>query len=281
MDKITLKANAKINLTLNITGRREDGYHLVSMLMQSVDFGDIVEIEKADGIFLSCGNKDVPDDERNVAFKAAKLFFETCKINGGARIKITKNIPVSAGLAGGSSDAATVLKGLNELYSAGKSERELMDIGVKIGADVPYCIMGKTALAEGIGEILTQVSSFDGVVVCLAKPNFPVSTPQAYKEIDNKESLGFADNNAVIKAIKEKNVKDVCKGFFNVFEEVISKSHPEIEEIKKTMLDCGALGALMSGSGPSVFGIFENEDDAEKAQSLLKNKMFCVVTKTV
>lgn len=281
MDKITLNANAKINLTLDITGRRDDGYHFVSMIMQSVDLCDVVEIERAEEISIVADSSEIPTDEKNIAFKAAKLFFENYDINGGAKIKINKNIPVCAGLAGGSTDAAAVLKGLNELYETKKSREELMELGLKIGADVPYCIMGKTALAEGIGEKLTEIAPFKDVIICLAKPNFPVSTPQAYAKIDSKPLLKHPDNEKVIEFIKNGNLKGVCGEMVNVFEEVMKGEHPEIEEIKDVMMRCGALGALMSGSGPSVYGVFENIADAKKAESILKEKMFCTVTKTV
>ncbi len=281
MDKITLSANAKINLTLDVTGKREDGYHFVSMIMQSVDLSDTVEIEKAEKISLSSDSADIPNDEKNIAFKAAKLFFENCGIKGGAKIRITKRIPVCAGLAGGSTDAAAVLKGLNLLYNTEKTEKELMEMGLKLGADVPYCIMGKTALAEGIGEKLTPVAHFKDVIICLAKPDFSISTPQAYADIDSKPLEKHPDNQKMIAAITENDLKGVCSEMVNVFEDVTCKRHPEIEQIKKVMLDCGALGALMSGSGPSVYGVFDSTANAEKAKNLLKDKMFCTVTKTV
>ncbi len=281
MNKTVLKANCKINLTLDVTGKREDGYHLVSMIMQSLDLCDTVEITKSDKISVFCDKGEVPCDESNIAFKAAKLFFKKNNIEGGAEIKITKRIPVAAGLAGGSADGAAVLKGLNDLYETNKSENELMEAGLEIGADVPFCIMGGTALAEGIGEILTPLKPFENVVVCLAKPNFSVSTPKAYGEIDRTPPKNHPDNKRVIRAIEEGNLKEVCNGLINVFEEVTRKEHPEIDEIKNVMLSKGALGAAMSGSGPSVYGIFDSVEKAQDACNALKEKMFCTVTKTV
>ena len=281
MNKITLDANAKINLSLDVTGRREDGYHFVSMVMQSVSLCDRVELEKADEIVLETDSGEIPADESNIAYKAAKLFVEKYGIDGGVKIKIEKNIPVCAGLAGGSTDAAAVLKGLNLLYGLGLTEEELMETGLKLGADVPFCIMGGTALAEGIGEKLTGIASFKDVIICLAKPDFSVSTPQAYKDIDSKPVEKHPDNQKMIAAIEKRDIKGVCSEMVNVFEEVMRDKHPQIEEIKRVMKTCGATGTLMSGSGPSVYGVFESAENAEKAESLLKEKMFCKVIKTV
>ena len=281
MNKITLDANAKINLSLDVTGRREDGYHFVSMVMQSVSLCDRVELEKAEEIILETDSGEIPADESNIAYKAAALFIEKYGIDGGVKIKIEKNIPVCAGLAGGSTDAAAVLKGLNLLYGLDLTEEELMETGLKLGADVPFCIMGGTALAEGIGEKLTRIAPFKDVIICLAKPDFPVSTPQAYKEIDSKPLEKHPDNKKMITAIENRDLKDVCSEMLNVFEEVMRDKHPQIEEIKRVMKTCGATGTLMSGSGPSVYGIFESAENAEKAESLLKDKMFCKVIKTV
>ncbi len=266
-----INANAKINLALDVTGRRPNGYHDVCMIMQEVSLCDNIEIisDSSGKISLELINSDLPCDEGNIAVKAAKVFFEKTGINGGCKIILKKNIPVCAGLGGGSSDAAAVLNALNEIYSFPLSKSELLDLGLTLGADVPFCIMGKTALAEGIGEVLTQISSKLKGWVCIIKPDIDISTPLAYKAIDSC-TYPHPDIRKCVEAIENDDVESFVKNSGNVFEYVCCDVHPEINEIKNHLLNSGAFFAMMSGSGPSVFGIFENKTDAELAFSSYK-----------
>lgn len=261
-----INANAKINLALDVTGKRDDGYHDVCMIMQEVGLCDKIEIipNTTGEISLEVINSNLPCDESNIAVRAAKLFFEKAGIDGGCKITLEKNIPVCAGLGGGSSDGAAVLKALNEIYSFSLSEAELLELGLKLGADVPFCVMGKTALAEGIGEVLTPVSSLLKGWVCIIKPDIDISTPLAYKAIDNC-TYPHPNISECVKAIENGDIETFVKNSGNVFEVVCRDVHPEINEIKNHLLNSGAFFAMMSGSGPSVFGIFENKSDAQRA----------------
>ncbi len=259
-------ANAKINLSLDVTGRLPNGYHEVSMLMQEVSLCDVIDIEKTDDdkISLTVTNSDLPGDESNIAYRAARLFFEKTKIDGGCSIYMEKHIPVCAGLGGGSADGAAVLKGLNKLCSNPLCTEELMELGLSLGADVPFCIMGKTALAEGIGEKLTPIESKLKCFAALIKPEINISTPQAYKAIDSV-SFPHPDTLGCIKALKNGDARELslCSG--NAFEYVCSPVYKEIDIIKNHMLSKGAMFSMMSGSGPTVFGLFENKADAQSA----------------
>lgn len=268
MEELKLEAFAKINLSLDVIGKKSNGYHEVRMIMQQVDLKDNIYIKERDeGIKIECTNPKVPTDSSNLVYKAYDIIKRKFNINKGVEIKIEKNIPMAAGLAGGSSDCAQVLIGLNKLWNLGLSEKELMEIGVKIGADVPYCIMGGTALAEGIGEKLTKIKGLKEGHILLAKPNIDVSTAYVYKNLEISEIKKHPDIDKIIKDI-EKDIYSLSKDMVNVLETVTIKKHPEIKKIKEEMIFNGALGSLMSGSGPTVFGIF---DDIDKAKECKKN----------
>lgn len=282
---IKLKANAKINLTLDILGKRADGYHEVAMVMQSVGLFDEVSLTKTDeGISLFIDVPDLPTDENNLAVRAARLFFDEQNIKGGVRIEIKKNIPVAAGLAGGSTDAAAVIKGLNELYDTHLRDEELCKLGEKIGSDVPFCIMGGTMLATGRGEVLKRLKPMSECFVVLAKPQVSVSTAWAYKTYDASPATEHPDNEALIKAIEEDDFSGVCKLLVNVLEEVTKKEHEEIDEYKRIMKENGATACLMSGSGPTVFALTKDKETAEKIAEKIKkstNPQAVHVVKTV
>ena len=263
------KTPAKINLTLDVTGKLENGYHTLSMIMQSIDVCDELSFEKtADETILFSMNKELPDKipaEKNLVYKAAKLMKNTFKIDGGFKIHLTKNIPAAAGLAGGSSDCAATLIGINELCGLGLDIEKLCEIGVKLGADVPFCIRKGTMLAEGIGEILTPLTPLTGIPVLLIKPNISISTPYVYKHLKLNELDYHPDNKAVISYIKDKNIKKIAASLSNVLETVTIPENPIIAELKRYLTEIGAIGSLMSGSGPTTFGIFKNMETAKKA----------------
>ena len=268
------KTPAKINLTLDVTGKLENGYHTLSMIMQSIDVCDELSFEKtADETILFSMNKDLPDKipaEKNLVYKAAKLMKATFKIDGGFKIHLTKNIPAAAGLAGGSSDCAATLIGINELCGLGLDIEKLCEIGVKLGADVPFCIRKGTMLAEGIGEILTPLAPLTGIPVLLIKPNISISTPYVYKHLKLNELDYHPDNKAVISYIKDNNIKKIAASLSNVLETVTIPENPIIAELKHYLTENGAIGSLMSGSGPTTFGIFENMETAKKAYEKAK-----------
>lgn len=275
MKQASVNAHAKINLTLDVTGRREDGYHLVAMVMQSIGLCDTVQVSVHTGtgdIALSSDRDSFPCDRTNLCWKAAESFFERTGIeNDGIRIHVEKRIPMAAGLAGGSTDAAAVLVLLNKLYETGLSEQQLCETGLTIGADVPFCIMGGTMLAEGIGERLTRLPDAPDTIVVLCKPPVDVSTPVIYRALDSVEIAKHPDNAAMTAAIEGKNIRAVAEQLENVMQPVTAEMHPEILEIRKAMLDCGALNSIMSGSGPTVFGLFDSIARAEQAAAALKN----------
>lgn len=268
------KTPAKINLTLDVTGKLENGYHTLSMIMQSIDVCDELSFEKtADETILFSMNKGLPDKipaEKNLVYKAAKLMKDTFKIDGGFKIHLTKNIPAAAGLAGGSSDCAATLIGINELCGLGLDIEKLCEIGVKLGADVPFCIRKGTMLAEGIGEILTPLAPLTGIPVLLIKPNISISTPYVYKHLKLNELDYHPDNKAVISYIKDNNIKKIAASLSNVLETVTIPENPIIAELKRYLTESGAIGSLMSGSGPTTFGIFENMETAKKAYEKAK-----------
>lgn len=274
MRHIELKALAKINLGLDVLGRRENGYHDVRMIMQSVYLYDDVKIEKktTPGIELSSNLYFLPSDEGNIAYKAAQILMEEFGIEEGVKITLNKHIPVAAGMAGGSSNAAAVLFGMNRLFGLGLSQKALMERGVTLGADVPYCIMRGTVLAEGIGEELKILPSMPKCTVLIAKPPVSVSTKVVYEKLDSSEITDHPDIDGLIEALERGSLKEIASRMGNVLEDVTILMHPVIEEIKKTMKDCGALNAMMSGSGPTVFGLFENKMAARNAQKQIREK---------
>lgn len=274
MRQIELKALAKINLGLDVLGRRENGYHDVRMVMQSIYLYDDVKIErtKKPGIEIKTNLYFLPVGENNIAYKAAALLLEEFRIKEGVIITLDKHIPVAAGMAGGSSNAAAVLFGMNRIFGLGLSQKGLMARGIKLGADVPYCIMRGTVLAEGIGEELTELPPMPKCTVLIAKPPISVSTKTVYEALDARKGLNHPDINRLIEGLETGNLPYIASAMGNVLEEVTIPLHPVIEEIKNEMKTAGALNAMMSGSGPTVFGLFENKAQARKAQEKIRNK---------
>lgn len=260
------RSYAKINLTLDVLGKRSDGYHNVEMIMQTVSLFDLIVTDKTDGgISITTNLKYLPVNDKNIAYQAVNAFKSYTGIKGGAKIMIHKNIPVAAGLAGGSGNAAAVLCALNLLYNTNLSEAELCSIGAALGADVPYCIRGGTQLASGIGEILTPLADIKQTYILLVKPKINVSTKDIYSEIDSAQYTKHPDTEAMIKAVSEGDIKAVSENLCNVMENVTIKKYPQIGGIKRKLLLNGALGAVMSGSGPTVFGIFDDYLTAKKS----------------
>ena len=267
------KAYAKVNITLDVVGKREDGYHLLKMIMQNIDIYDVITIEKIEsGIEITCNKPYVPTDERNLAYKAAKLFKDTFNITSGVSINIKKNIPVAAGLAGGSTDCAAVLKIMNKLFQVNADNEKLMELGVKLGADVPYCIDGGTALCEGIGEVLTTLKPFKNHIIVLVKPPFGVSTKEVYKSFDLGRVKNHPETDKVIAYMNEDNLYEVAKNMKNLLENVTLKKHKVISSIKSEMESLGAIKAMMSGSGPTVFAFFDDMMKAQRCYDEMKKK---------
>lgn len=261
---IAAKSYAKINLSLDVLSSRPDGYHDVRMLMQTVSLYDTILLDKTTyGISVDTNRSYLPNNEKNIAYQAALLFFRHTGIHGGVRIHIDKNIPVAAGLAGGSGNGAAVLCGLNAMYDARLSNAELASIAVSLGADVPYCIHGGTCLAEGIGERLSPLPAMPDCFVLLVKPPINVSTAAIYEQIDSTPISIHPDTQRLIEALQTQNLHELSSHLCNVMESVTIQLHPVIGGIKEKMIHSGALGALMSGSGPTVFGLF---DDFSKAK---------------
>jgi 4-diphosphocytidyl-2-C-methyl-D-erythritol kinase len=267
--KTTVKAAAKINLHLDIVSTLPNGYHSLFMIMQSVGLYDTVTVEKAaEEIEITCSAPEIPTDKRNIAHKACEAFFKTLGIKGGAKIHIEKNIPFAAGLAGGSADGAAVIAGLNKLYQTNLTESELCRIGIKVGADVPFCLTGGTRLSQDIGGVLSPLPPVGEKLVVLAKPGCSVSTKEAYEAYEKCEYVRHPNNAAVLHAAANSNFQGICKSACNVFEQFIEVT--ERVEIKRIMRDYNALMCQMSGSGPTVFGIYENERDALACAEELK-----------
>ena len=272
MDEISLKALAKINLGLDVLGKREDGYHEVRMVMQTIHLYDRVEIKKTRSphIHVETNLYYLPVNEDNLVYRAAKLMKDEFQIKEGVRIVLQKFIPVAAGLAGGSSDAAAVLVGMNRIFNLGLKQNKLMELGLKIGADVPFCIMRGTALAEGIGEKLTALPPMPKCPVLIAKPAISVSTKAVYEGLKLYDGMEHPDIDGVMEGIQQKDLKGVASHMGNILETVTIPMYPVIEDIKKLMLENGALNAMMSGSGPTVFVLFPNEKEIRRAYEALK-----------
>lgn len=268
-EEVKTKAYAKINLMLDIVAKRADGYHDLFMIMQSIGLYDTITVtqNKSKKITISCNMDDIPLDEKNIAYKAADAFFQsTKKKNKGIHIDIVKRIPHAAGMAGGSADGAGVLVALNALTDAGLTEDELCEIGVKIGADVPFCIKGGTLLAQGIGDVLNKVKPLRKCYILIAKPDVGVNTGYAYKQFDECGKIHTPDKLGMLCAMQSRDLADIAARMENVFEQFIDV--PNKVDIKSVMRENGALGVCMSGSGPTVFGIF---DDREKANAAAEN----------
>ena len=272
---IQLKANAKINIALDVVGKREDGYHELKTLFYETNLHDVLDFRTSDkcGIRISCTDPTIPVDEKNIVYKAAKLLFDKYVPDAGIDIHIEKNIPHGAGLGGGSSDAAATIKAVNELYQLKLEDHEMEAIGASLGADVPFFISGGAAYACGIGEKLTSLKAdIKMPYLIIAKPEINVSTPEAYKLLDNEPELFHPDVDKIVKCFKAGNVRSVCKLAGNSFEKPIFKIYPQIEEIRKSFLEGGAMASVMTGSGSAVFAFFEDEDDMKKAADNVKEK---------
>lgn len=274
MNYVERKAYAKINLGLDVIRRREDGYHEVKMIMQTVDIWDRLTFTRKSeaGIELSVGGVDLPVGEDNLIYKAARLVLAQAGIDGGVAISLQKNIPIAAGMAGGSTDAAAVFHGLNELFSLSMSMEDMMKLGVKIGADVPYCIMGGTALSEGIGEILTPLPAPPECILVIAKPDINVSTKFVYENLHADRLTKHPDIDGMAEAIRQGSLDGITKRMGNVLETVTVGEYPIIDKIKGLMRAKGAVNALMSGSGPTVFGIFTDRSLALMAAEQIRIK---------
>lgn len=274
MDSIRLKARAKINLGLDVIGRRENGYHDVRMVMQTVGLYDRIIMTKIpeEDIRIKTNIGFLPVNENNLVYKAIMLMKNKYNLKGGIEVDLNKFIPVAAGMAGGSSDAASALFGMNRLYELNLPMKELMNMGVEIGADVPYCIMRGTALAEGIGEKLTRLPDMPFCHILIAKPPVNVSTKLVYENLDSTEIKSHPDIDGIIEAIKLKDVALVASRMGNVLESVTVPLYPVIDSIKKDMMEHGAINAMMSGSGPTVFGIFPDEQSMVSCQQFLRQK---------
>lgn len=270
---LTLKALAKINLGLDVLGRRDNGYHDVRMVMQTIYLYDNVTLTRTEepGIQVETNLSYLPVDGNNIAYKAAKLLIDEFGIQEGVHIKLEKRIPVAAGMAGGSSNAAAVLVGMNRMFDLGLSQSQLMERGVALGADVPYCVMRGTALAEGIGEELSSLPPMPKCYILVAKPAISVSTKWVYETLDAKEIVEHPNIDGLLQGLKEQDLSKVASSMGNVLESVTIERYPIIETIKDAMKEAGALNAMMSGSGPTVFGIFDNRKVAKEAWYKLRN----------
>ena len=270
-----LQAFAKINLGLDVLGKREDGYHEVRMIMQTIRMYDQLDMRKSvePGIHLTTNKKYIPVDENNLVWRAAKLMMDTCGIMEGVSIHLHKVIPVAAGMAGGSSDAAATLVGMNRLFHCGLSKEKLMELGVQIGADVPYCVLRGTALAEGIGEKLTVLPPMPDCWILIGKPGISVSTKYVYTTLDLNTDTVHPDIDGMKKALEDGNLYGITERMGNVLQDVTIPAYPEVERIKEQMKTLGAVNAMMSG--PTVFGIFDNEEKAQEACQKLRESGSC------
>lgn len=279
MDKIELKAYGKINIGLDIIRKREDGYHDLDMIMQTVGVYDDVIISREDGtqtyeIEVSTDADILPNDKGNLAFMAAKVLMEAYDIKSKVKIHINKRIPIAGGMAGGSADCAAVLRGVNKLFQLGLTDEQLQEYGVKLGADVPYCIVGGTKRAQGIGEILTDLPTPPKCYVIIAKPDAFVSTKFVYSHIRPAQIENHPDIDGIIESIKAGDLYGMCEKIANVMEDVTIPEYPIIQKVKDILKSNGAVNALMSGSGPTVFGIYDDEEKAKQSMDALSGKEF-------
>lgn len=279
MDKIELKAYGKINIGLDVIRKREDGYHDLDMIMQTVGVYDDVIISREDGtqtyeIEVSTDADILPNDKGNLAFMAAKVLMEAYDIKAKVKIHINKRIPIAGGMAGGSADCAAVLRGVNQLFQLGLTDEQLQEYGVKLGADVPYCIVGGTKRAQGIGEILTDLPTPPKCYVIIAKPDAFVSTKFVYSHIRPAQIENHPDIDGIIESIKAGDLYEMCEKIANVMEDVTIPEYPIIQKVKDILKSNGAVNALMSGSGPTVFGIYDDEEKAKQSMDALSGKEF-------
>lgn len=274
MDTITRKAYGKLNLALDTIGKRDDGYHLVRMIMQTVNLFDVLTFTKqrTPGISLTTNRSDLPTDENNLIYKAAALLMQEFHIDSGISIHLEKNIPVAAGMAGGSTDCAATLIGLNTLFSLGLTEQQLMDRAITMGADIPYCIMGGTALSEGIGEILTPLDDIVPCHVLLIKPSIDISTKWVYSTLKWNTLSSHPDIPGMLRSLEEHSLQGVADKMENVLETVTIPANPVIHTLKEELLSLGAINAMMSGSGPTVFALFPDEKVGFSAYESMKKR---------
>jgi 4-diphosphocytidyl-2-C-methyl-D-erythritol kinase len=282
MNEIKLRANAKINLFLDVLDKRSDGYHNIETIFQSIDLHDVLTIQKSESINITCNNPKVPLDSTNLVYKAVDILLKDSKKDFGVNIHITKNIPIGGGLAGGSADASATLIGLNKLWDLGYSFDELLKFGVKLGSDVPFCMIGGTALGKGRGEDLRIIGKFPNAYIVLANPVIEISTAWAYKQLSN---LGLTrnrkDGNILLEKIQQGDLTDIGSHFHNVFEQIVIQEYPIIEKIKTEMLKHNVLGAMMTGSGSTVFAITNDEKVANEVHSSIAEIVeYCIITKT-
>ena len=278
-------AYAKLNLTLDVTAKRDDGYHDMLMVMQTVSLTDLIVIEQTDGrdIRATCNLRYIPTDERNLAVRAAGAYLDAIgEEKRGLAIRIKKDIPVGAGMAGGSSDAAAVLRGMNRLYGGRMNRRELERLAELVGSDVAFCVAGGTALARGRGEVLEDLTPMPDCQIVICKPSFSISTPELFRKLDQVGLRTHPDTQGMLKALEEGDLKGIALRMFNVFEEVSDRRMRREAEIKHILLDYGATGAVMTGTGSAVFGIFSDAGAAENcAERLLQEQLFCRIVHPV
>lgn len=272
MDSITLKCPAKINLSLDILGKRDDGYHEISTIMQTISLEDEVKIKKSNEFSVTSNREDIPLDDDNITLKAARLMFKEFKIQGGISIHINKNIPVAAGLAGGSTDAAGIILGINKLFLLNASLEKMISIAENIGSDVPYFLEKGTALCTGRGEVITQLNSLKDYYVLIAKPSIGISTKWVYDNLDLNKVEKRPNMDIILNAVKNNDIETISKNLVNVLETVTVHNYKIIDDIKKTMMEYGALGSIMSGSGSTVFGIFK-DDSIENCYNHIKKEI--------
>lgn len=284
-DSVKEKAYAKINISLDITGKRDDGYHDMVMVMQTVSICDDIKISLNDsGVIRSYSNlRFIPGDDRNLAVRAAKRYLEEIGEQvSGLRIDMHKDIPVGAGMGGGSSDAAAVLRGMNKLFDDRLSADELQKLAEDVGSDTAFCVKGGTALAEGRGEILTELPAFPDSIFVVCKPGFSISTPELFKKIDAAPLRRHPDTAGILDALDKGDLREICRRMYNVFEDVDDRRMRTVTEIKNRLMDFGTLGSIMTGTGSAVFGIFDDENKAQLAmESLKQDYRFCYIAKPV
>ncbi len=268
MDSVKVIAPAKINLSLDITGVDEKGYHLLDMVMQTVSLFEYITLTKQDEITLKSNARYIPTNEKNTAVKAAMKFFEYTNIKGGVLIDVNKRVPIKAGMAGGSADAAGVIKGLNYLYNTNLSIEELLEIGLKVGSDVPFMLVGGTKRVGGTGEVISPAPKMPNCFFVICMPFVGVSTPEAFKNYDELNEKTLVETDKLLSAIKSQNLKEISKYLANDLEKAAKSEYTQ--EIKENLISHGALGSVMTGSGAAVFGIFDNEETAKKAKEALK-----------
>lgn len=277
---LQLNAYAKLNLSLDILNRRDDGYHDLCMVMQSVSLCDTITLTPQQaGITLACDIQNIPTDQHNIAYQAAAAFFDEIKIPDGVDIRIEKKIPSQAGMAGGSTDAAAVLRGLNQLYRNPLSTEKLCQIGARLGADVPYCILGGSMLAEGIGDKLSPLPSMPECAIVICKPSANVSTAEAFRRADERISSAHRYSSGVVNALHQADLYLLGKSLGNEFEDILPI--PEVLSLKTYFLQSGAIGAAMTGSGSAVFALFSDEIQATSAKEHLPKDLFSCICHTV